>query len=186
MLPIPPPRLTPTVSSPLSKKRRKIRMLRGSFEISCQACSSSSKTLASFKSPLSGLVSALPAESMRIDSLPTRPLGIPLQHPVYARARPPAAQHGGSPQIVCIPVSSLHALVTKAGARLRTCSGSPSFLRYRLPSVPKQSSISRPRRTWLRPRGNTSTSAGRPRRRRRHATTDLLCCCGSAARYWPV
>ena len=94
-------------------------MLRGSFEISCQACSSSSKTLASFKSPLSGLVSALPAESMRIDSLPTRPLGIPLQHPVYARARPPAAQHGGSPQIVCIPVSSLHALVTKALALAR-------------------------------------------------------------------
>ena len=52
--------------------------------------------------------------------------------------------------------------------------------------VRKQSSISRPRRTWPRPRGNTITNASRPRRRRRHATTDLLCCCGSAARYWPA
>jgi hypothetical protein len=37
---------------------------------------------------------------------------------------------------------------------MRTCSGSPSFLRYRLPRVRNQSSISRPRWTWLRPRGN--------------------------------
>jgi len=59
-------------------------------------------------------------------------------------------------------------------------------LPYRLPKVPRQSSISRPRRTWIRRRGNTSTSVSRPRRRRRHATTDLLRCCGSAARYWPA
>jgi len=74
----------------------------------------------------------------------------------------------------------------RAMARLRSWSGSPSFLRYRLPRVPKLSSTSRLRRTWPRQRGNTSTSASRPRRRRRHATTDLLCFCGSAARYWPA
>jgi hypothetical protein len=60
------------------------------------------------------------------------------------------------------------------------------FARRRLTKMRKQWSISRPRRTWLRPRGNTITSAFRPRRRRRHATTDLLCCCGRAARYWPA
>src|SRR5436309_14007614 len=53
-------------------------------------------------------------------------------------------------------------------------------LPYRLPKVPEQSSISRLRRTWIRRRGNTSTSVSRPRRRRRHATTDLLRGCGSA------
>src|SRR5262249_16929750 len=42
------------------------------------------------------------------------------------------------------------ALVIKAGARLRTCSGSPSFLQYRPPRVRKLSSISRP--PPLRPR----------------------------------
>src|SRR5262249_27560364 len=73
-----------------------------------------------------------------------------------------------SPQIVYTPVSSPRALVIQARARLHTYSGSPSFLRYRLPRVPKQSSISRRRRTWPRARGNTITSAGRPRRRRRH------------------
>src|SRR5262249_31977674 len=52
--------------------------------------------------------------------------------------------------------------------------------------VRKQSSISRPRRTWLRLRGNTFTSVSRPRRRCRHATIDLLCCCGSVAQYWPA
>jgi hypothetical protein len=91
-----------------------------------------------------------------------------------------------SPQIACIPVSSLHALATKAGARLRTGSGSQSFLRYLPLKVRKQSCTSRPRRTWPRPRGSTFTSASQPRRRRRHATTDLLCYCGSAARYWPA
>jgi retinol dehydrogenase 12 len=58
------------------------------------------------------------------------------------------------------------------------------FLRYHLLRVRKQSSITRPRRTWPRPRGNTITSASRPWRR--HGTTDLLCCCGSAARHWPA
>jgi NAD(P)-dependent dehydrogenase (short-subunit alcohol dehydrogenase family) len=91
-----------------------------------------------------------------------------------------------SPQIACIPVSWLHALVTKAAVRSLASFGSPSFLRYRRPRVRKQSSILRPRRTWPRPRGNTITNASRPRRRRRLATTDLLCCCGSAARYWPA
>jgi NAD(P)-dependent dehydrogenase (short-subunit alcohol dehydrogenase family) len=89
-----------------------------------------------------------------------------------------------SPQIACIPVSSLHALVTKAAVRYLASFGSLSFLQYRLPRVRKQSSILRPRRTWPRPRGNTITTVFRPRPRCRHAATDLLCCCGSAARYW--
>jgi len=38
------------------------------------------------------------------------------------------------------------------------------FARRRLTKMRKQSSISRPRRTWLRPRGNTSTSVSRLRR----------------------
>jgi len=46
-------------------------MLRGSFEISCQARSSSSNLQVATQQI------SLPAQSMRIDSLPPRPLGIP-------------------------------------------------------------------------------------------------------------
>jgi hypothetical protein len=60
-----------------------------------------------------------------------------------------------SPRIACFPVSSLHALVTTAAVQSLASFGSPSFLRYRLRRVRKQSSISRPRRTWPRPRGST-------------------------------
>jgi hypothetical protein len=95
----------------------------------------------------------------------------------YLRVSSPAGCRArASPHIACIPVSSRLVLETKAEGRLRTCSGSPSFLRYRPLAVPKLSSISRPRRTCPRPPGITFTSASRPRRRRRHATTDLLCC----------
>jgi NAD(P)-dependent dehydrogenase (short-subunit alcohol dehydrogenase family) len=105
----------------------------------------------------------------------------------YLRVSSPAGCTArASLQIACIPVSSLHALVTKAVARSRASFGSLSFLLHRPLKVRKQSSILRPRRTWPRPRGNTITIASRPRRRRRHATTDLLCCCGSAARHWPA
>jgi short chain dehydrogenase len=105
----------------------------------------------------------------------------------YLRVSSPAGCTArASLQIACIPVSSLHALVTKAVARSRASFGSLSFLRHRPLKVRKQSSISRPRRTWPRPRGNTFTSVSRPRHRRRLATTDLLCCCGSAARHWPA
>jgi NADP-dependent 3-hydroxy acid dehydrogenase YdfG len=106
---------------------------------------------------------------------------------IYLRVSSPAGcTTRASPQIAYTPVSSLRALVIKARARLRTYSGSPSFSRYRLLRVRKLSSILPPRRTWPRARGNTISSAGRPRRRRRHATINLLCRCGSVARYWPV
>jgi hypothetical protein len=91
-----------------------------------------------------------------------------------------------SPQIACIPVSSPHALPIKAAAWSRASFGSPSFSRYRLLRAQKQSSISRPRRTWPRRPDNTITNASRPRRRRGHRTTDRLCCCGNAARHWPA
>jgi NAD(P)-dependent dehydrogenase (short-subunit alcohol dehydrogenase family) len=55
--------------------------------------------------------------------------------------------HGTGVTANCLhPGFVANALVTKAEARLRTCSGSPSFLRYRLRRVRKQSSISRPPR----------------------------------------